>query len=202
MSKNNLFYCPEKLFNMKIFILDNYDSFTFNLVHIIEQFASDVIVKRNDNVSMKEINTCDKIVFSPGPGLPSEVKIMNEIINRFIDQKPILGVCLGHQAIAEYFGAKLINMKDVNHGREIPTQIINQDYLFCDVPEEFKSGRYHSWVVDHKTFPNELVITSVDYNNYIMSLKHKTYDIRGVQFHPESVMTEYGTQMLKNWVNH
>lgn len=187
---------------MKIFILDNYDSFTFNLVHIIKQFAPNVIVKRNDVVNMNEINTCDKIVFSPGPGLPSEVEVMNKIIRQFRQSKPILGVCLGHQAIAEYFGAKLINMKDVNHGREIPTQIINQDYLFRDVPEKFTSGRYHSWVIDQKTFPDELIITSVDFNNYIMSLKHKTFDIRGVQFHPESVMTEYGTQILKNWINH
>ncbi len=202
MSKNNLFYCGEKLFIMKIFILDNYDSFTFNLVHIIEQFASDVIVKRNDNVNMNEINTSDKIVFSPGPGLPSEVKIMNEMIGRFKNHKPILGVCLGHQAIAEYFKAKLVNMKDVNHGRQIQTQIINPDYLFKNVPDKFDSGRYHSWVVDQNSVPDELEVTSIDCSNHIMSLKHKVYDIRGVQFHPESVMTEYGTTILKNWITH
>ncbi|MFP4025977.1 MAG: anthranilate synthase component II [Thiohalospira sp.] len=185
---------------MKIFILDNFDSFTFNLVHCIEPFASKVEVKRNNDVDINELNSFDKIVFSPGPGLPSEVKIMYKIIDLYKNTKPILGVCLGHQAIAEYFGAQLINMEEVNHGREIPTRIIQPDYIFKNIPTKFISGRYHSWMVDKNNFPAALEITSIDQKNHIMSIKHKKYDIRGVQFHPESVMTEYGTQMLKNWV--
>ncbi|MEA2107539.1 MAG: aminodeoxychorismate/anthranilate synthase component II [Bacteroidota bacterium] len=187
---------------MKIFVVDNFDSFTFNLVHILEQFSTKVYVKRNNQINLQLLKEFDKIVFSPGPGLPSEIKIMYDIIHCFKNTKPILGVCLGYQAIAEYFGAKLINMKEVNHGREIQTRIIQSDYIFKNVPAEFISGRYHSWIVNHKNFPNVLDITSIDSKNHIMSLKHKKYDIRGVQFHPESVMTEYGTQMLKNWVLH
>lgn len=187
---------------MKIFILDNYDSFTYNLVHIIEQFTEKVVVKRNYQIQIDDLKPYDKIVFSPGPGLPSDVKIISEIMDRYKSTKSILGVCLGHQAIAEYFGGSLINMSEVNHGREFKTTVINDDYLFNTIPQNFYSGRYHSWVVDSNTLPAELEITSVDQNNHIMSLKHKTYDIRGVQFHPESVMTKHGTQLLKNWVNY
>ena len=186
---------------MKIFILDNYDSFTFNLVHIIEQIADEVVVKRNDNVHISDLEEFDKIVFSPGPGLPSDTKTMYNIINAFKGKKPILGVCLGHQAIAEYFGGKLINMHDVNHGREFKTQIIAEDYLFKNIPEIFDSGRYHSWIVDKLLLPEKLVVTSIDLDSkMIMSLKHQEYDIRGVQFHPESVMTKYGFKMLENWI--
>jgi anthranilate synthase component 2 len=186
---------------MKIFVLDNYDSFTYNLVHIIEQIADHVTVKRNDEVRLAEIKSFDKIVFSPGPGLPSDVQIMYEIIDRFKDTKPILGVCLGHQAIAEYFGAKLLNMPEVNHGREFNTEIIKKDCIFKDLPNLFNSARYHSWIVSTESFPNNLEITSVDYETKnIMSLRHKTFDIRGVQFHPESIMTKYGKQMLNNWI--
>lgn len=186
---------------MKIFILDNFDSFTYNLVHIIEQYATVVVVKRNNAVNISEIKGFDKIVFSPGPGLPSDVKIMNEIIDRYKTTKPILGVCLGHQAIAEHFGANLINMPEVNHGQEFATNIIKDDYIYKNIPETFYSGRYHSWIVNTENFPNELEITSVDNKNQIMSLRHKKFDIRGVQFHPESIMTKYGGEMLKNWVN-
>ena len=185
---------------MKIFILDNFDSFTYNLVHIIEQFASDVVVKRNDETNIPEIRNFDKIVLSPGPGLPSDVKIMQSIIDEYKHTKPILGVCLGHQAIAEYFGANLLNMPEVNHGREFETQIIKNDYIFNNIPNKFYSGRYHSWIVDQNNFPDDLEITSIDNYNQIMSLKHKEFDIRGVQFHPESIMTKYGKEMLKNWV--
>ena len=187
---------------MKIFILDNYDSFTYNLVHIIEQFVTEVVVKRNDAINVSEIKVFDKIVFSPGPGLPSDVKIMNKIIDRYKETKPILGVCLGHQAIAEYFGGNLINMPEVNHGREFETIVINDDYMYNNIPETFYSGRYHSWIVNSKNFPNELEITSIDNKNQIMSLRHKKFDIRGVQFHPESIMTKYGGKILKNWVNY
>jgi anthranilate synthase component 2 len=186
---------------LKIFILDNYDSFTYNLVHIIEQFTELVVVKRNNEVKVTELDTFDKIVLSPGPGLPSEVEIMSKIIDRYQSAKPILGVCLGHQAIAEYFGAKLVNMPEVNHGREFETTIIQDDYIFNDVPKSFYSGRYHSWIVDQKNLPAELEVTSID-QNLIMSLRHKEYDLRGVQFHPESIMTKHGARILENWVKH
>lgn len=186
---------------MKIFILDNFDSFTYNLVHIIEQFASKIIVKRNNECDISEIQDFDKIIFSPGPGLPSEVPIIHEIINKYKESKSILGVCLGHQSIAEFFGGNIINMPEVNHGREFETKIIKNDYIFKNIPEIFYSGRYHSWVVNKKDFPNSLEITSIDSKNQIMSLRHKTYDIRGVQFHPESIMTKYGKKILQNWVD-
>lgn len=187
---------------MKIFVLDNYDSFTYNLVHIIEQFAEKTLVKRNDEIVLSELKYFDKIVFSPGPGLPSDVKIMNEIIDYYQGTKPILGVCLGHQAIAEYFGGSLINMPEVNHGREFRTDIILDDYIFNDIPRTFHSGRYHSWIVNYRNLPESLEVTSVGQNDQIMSLRHNKYDIRGVQFHPESVMTKYGLRMLGNWVKH
>lgn len=186
---------------MKIFILDNYDSFTYNLVHIIEQFATKVIVKRNNECNISEIKYFDKIILSPGPGLPSEAPIIHEIINKYKESKSILGVCLGHQSIAEYFGGNIINMLEVNHGREFETKILKSDYIFKNVPETFYSGRYHSWVVNKKDFPNSLEITSIDSKNQIMSLRHENYDIRGVQFHPESIMTKYGKKILQNWVD-
>ena len=188
---------------MKIFILDNYDSFTYNLVHALEQFA-DISVKRNDQTTISELKHFDKLVFSPGPGLPSDVKIMSDIIDIYKETKAILGVCLGHQAIAEYFGGNLLNMPEVNHGREFNTLITNtSDYLYNNIPQNFFSGRYHSWIVSKENFPEHLEITSVDsQTKSIMSLKHKTHDIRGVQFHPESVMTKVGFQMLSNWVKH
>lgn len=186
---------------MKIFVLDNYDSFTYNLVHIIEQFTDSISVKRNNAVDLNALDLFDKIVFSPGPGLPSDVQIMYEIIDRFKDTKPILGVCLGHQAIAEYFGGQLVNMPQVNHGREFETKVVKRDYIFNTIPDKFNSARYHSWIVSKESFPNDLEITSIDsVSQNIMSLRHKAYDIRGVQFHPESIMTTYGKQMLKNWI--
>lgn len=186
---------------MKIFILDNYDSFTYNLVHIIEQIAKEVVVNRNDEVSISELEDFDKIVFSPGPGLPSDTKAMFNIIDAFMGKKPILGVCLGHQAIAEYFGGKLINMQEVNHGREFKTQITKLDYIYKGIPEIFNSGRYHSWIVDKTNLPKELEVTSTDLETeMIMSLKHRKYDIRGVQFHPESIMTKHGFKILENWI--
>ena len=187
---------------MKIFIVDNYDSFTFNLVHIIEQYASEVVIKRNDEIDIVDISEFDKIVFSPGPGIPSEVQIMHKILDKYKKSKSILGVCLGHQSIAEYFGATLINLPEVNHGREFNTKIIANDSIFNDVPNTFKSGRYHSWIVNNQNFPKELEITSIDSDtNNIMSVRHKKYATKGVQFHPESIMTPSGKTMLKNWIN-
>jgi anthranilate synthase component 2 len=185
---------------MKIFVLDNYDSFTYNLVHILEKYASVVNVKRNDQVSLAEIKNYDKIVFSPGPGKPSDVKIMHEIIAEYKKSKSILGVCLGHQSIVEFFGGRLRNMPEVNHGREFETIILAEDYIYNNIPESFYSGRYHSWIADKDHFPKELRITAIDRSNQIMSLMHMKYDIRGVQYHPESIMTEYGGKILENWV--
>lgn len=187
---------------MKIFILDNFDSFTYNLVHIIEQYVTKIVVKRNDAIDISEIKDFDKIVFSPGPGLPTDAPIMNEIINRYKETKAILGVCLGHQTIVEYFGGSLINMPEVNHGREFETHIIKDDYIYSNIPKMFYSGRYHSWIVNSKNFPNELEVTSIDNKKQIMSFRHRKFDIRGVQFHPESIMTKHGGEMLKNWINH
>ena len=185
---------------MNVFVLDNFDSFTYNLVHILEQISDSVIVKRNNQVNINELVNFDKIVFSPGPGIPSDVQIMFDILDKYKETKSILGVCLGHQAIAEYFGAKLTNMNEVNHGREFETNIINNHTIFENIPSTFYSGRYHSWIVSQENFPEELSITSVDENNRIMSLKHNKYKIHGVQFHPESIMTPHGKTILENWI--
>lgn len=185
---------------MRVLLVDNYDSFTYNLVHYIQQFTDEVIVKRNDCIDLREVEKYDKIVFSPGPGLPKDSPIMFSILDRFKSTKPILGVCLGHQAIAEYFGAKLVNMPEVHHGNDMETFILIRDYIYNDVNQSFQSGRYHSWVVNKADFPDELEITATDNLGDIMSLRHKRYDIRGVQYHPESIMTEYGKEIIKNWV--
>ena len=185
---------------MNIVIIDNYDSFTFNLVHYVEQFADNLDVIRNDKVEINQLDKYDKIILSPGPGLPSEVKTLEEIILKYCSTKPILGVCLGHQAIAETFGAKLINLKKVVHGEQRNTKIISEDYIFNNIPKDFQSGRYHSWVVSNKDLPTDIQITAIDDDNTIMALSHKKYDIKGVQFHPESIMTEFGLEIIKNWV--
>ena len=185
---------------MKIFILDNYDSFTYNLVHYVEQFADLCIIKRNDKVIIDEIAQYDKIIFSPGPGLPSEKTIMHEIIDKYKNKIPILGICLGHQSIAEYFGAKLFNLEKIIHGIEKNTTIVIQDNIFKDVPNTFISGRYHSWAVSKINFPDELDILAIDNDDIIMALRHKKYRITGLQFHPESIMTPYGKQIIENWV--
>ncbi|OFX85410.1 MAG: aminodeoxychorismate/anthranilate synthase component II [Bacteroidetes bacterium GWF2_33_16] len=185
---------------MRVLIVDNYDSFTYNLAHYIEQFASETVINRNDSINLDEINLFDKIIFSPGPGLPKDSPIMFSIIDNYKTIKPILGVCLGHQAIAEYFGAELINMPEVHHGREMKTIITTDDYIYKGIRKNFKSGRYHSWTVNKGNFPIDLEITAIDNNGDIMSLRHKEFDIRGVQYHPESIMTEFGKEIIKNWV--
>jgi len=185
---------------MRVLIVDNYDSFSYNLVHYIEQFASDVVIKRNDEIYLNEVELFDKIVFSPGPGLPKDSTIMFSILDKFKLYKPILGVCLGHQAIAEYFGAKLINMAEVHHGRDMDTNYIIDDYIYKGINKNFKSGRYHSWVVSKDNFPVVLEITANDNLGNIMSFRHKKLNIRGVQYHPESIMTEFGKEIIKNWV--
>ncbi len=186
---------------MKILIVDNFDSFTYNLSHYIEQFADKCIVVRNDNISGRALEAADKILLSPGPGLPHQVPVLREIIANFAHRKPILGVCLGHQAIAEAFGAQLFNLPSVVHGEQKNTVLLDtSDYLFNKVPKNFLSGRYHSWAVCEKNFPDVLKITATDNSNLIMALSHKIFDVKGVQFHPESVMTTSGLQIIKNWV--
>jgi len=184
---------------MKIIVIDNYDSFTYNLVHYFEELKCEVTVKRNDQVNIKEIEKFDKIVLSPGPGIPKEAGLLKEIISSFFNKKSILGVCLGHQAIAEVFGAELINLKTVYHGVASDINIIKEDPLFNDLPNPLKVGRYHSWVVK-EPLPNDLEALAYDQNGQIMAFKHKTYNLRGVQFHPESILTEHGKDLLKNWL--
>jgi len=187
---------------MKILVLDNYDSFTYNLVHYIEKVSdAQVEVHRNDQIGLSDIERFDKILLSPGPGIPSEAGILMDVIKTYASSKPILGVCLGQQAIAEAFGGSLINLETVFHGVATDVKIVAADPVFKDIPEKFRAGRYHSWVVDRNTFPDALEITAIDETGEIMALRHKTYDLHAVQFHPESVLTEHGLEMIANWVN-
>ena len=187
---------------MKILVLDNYDSFTYNLVQYIERVLKEAVdVRRNDQISLKEIGNYDKILISPGPGIPEEAGITLELIRTYGASKSILGVCLGHQAIAEAYGGSISNLSTVYHGVVGQmTQVIPGDYLFEGVPLEFDAGRYHSWVADRETLPSELEITVENDEGYIMALRHREHDVRGVQFHPESVLTEYGGRMILNWL--
>jgi anthranilate synthase component II len=186
---------------MRILIIDNFDSFTYNLLHYIEQHCESVTVLRNNELTISALENFDKICLSPGPGLPSEVPVLQRIIKHFVGRKPILGVCLGHQAIAESFGGSLLNLDEPSHGKPVETIITDMnDYLFEGIPDNFTSGRYHSWVVNRIGLPKEIIITSVDEGGNVMSLRHNFYDIRGVQFHPESIMTEFGMKILQNWV--
>ncbi len=188
---------------MKILVFDNYDSFTYNLVQYLERVGGvSVDVFRNDKISLEEINKYDKILLSPGPGLPSEAGILMDVIKEFAPKKSILGVCLGHQAIGECFGLKLKNLDSVFHGVATEMEVVKEDVLFKGIPKKFKAGRYHSWVVDDPSVdgPNELEITVKDENGFVMGLRHKKFDVRGVQFHPESILTEHGLQMIENWV--
>lgn len=182
-----------------ILVIDNYDSFTYNLVHYLEDLECKVTVKRNDQLSLDEIAPYDKIVLSPGPGIPDEAGLLKEIIATYAPTKSIFGVCLGQQAIAEVFGGTLDNLDQVYHGIATKITIIKDDILFEGMPKEIEVGRYHSWVVN-TNLPMTLEATSLDENGQIMSLRHKEYDVCAVQFHPESVLTPEGKQMLKNWV--
>ena len=190
---------------MKILIIDNYDSFTYNLYHLVEAvMPSDysLKVKRNDETDINEIKNYDKIIISPGPGLPKDAGISCEAIEIFGGSKSILGVCLGHQAIAEAYGAKLKNLDEVLHGIAIETlPVIKSEKLFHNCPAKFDTGRYHSWVVDKDTVPECLEVTAVDSFGHIMALRHKHFDVKGVQFHPESIMTSVGKQIIKNWID-
>lgn len=183
----------------KILMIDNYDSFTYNLVHYLEDLDCEVTVKRNDQFTLDEVEPFDYIVLSPGPGIPDEAGLLKEIIKTYAPTKRIFGVCLGLQAIGEVFGGTLVNLDQVYHGVATTITVTKNDPIFKGMPKNLQVGRYHSWVVDTNV-PETLEITSVDENGQIMSLRHKEYDVTAVQFHPESVLTPEGKQMLKNWL--
>ena len=187
---------------MKILVFDNYDSFTYKLVQIIRELApmASLEVHRSNEIQLEQINAFDKILLSPGPGLPSESGLLLPLINEYAATKSIFGVCLGQQAIAENFSGQLLNLSQVYHGVATQVHITSPSSLFEGLPTTFNVGRYHSWVVDEKNFPPELIITSKDDQGYIMSLEHTTYDVKAVQFHPESVLTPLGTTIIKNWL--
>lgn len=186
---------------MKVVIIDNYDSFTYNIVEALRQLDMEPMVIRNDKFEIEDIAEYDKIILSPGPGIPSEAGKLMQVLATYANKKSILGICLGHQAISEHFGAKLINMNKVKHGISTPINVIEEDYIFKSLPIMFMAGRYHSWIVDKEYLPKELIITAVDSDNNIMAIKHSKYDIHGVQFHPESIMTSEGIKILSNFIN-
>jgi len=202
---------------MKILVFDNYDSFTYNLVHLVKKIVKDQLdVYRNDQIPMEKVKEYDKIILSPGPGIPKEAGMLLPLIKEYAQSKSILGVCLGHQAIGEAFGGNLVNLSTVYHGVSTPVKIVKRETangkddssvalhvthdLFVDLPDEIEVGRYHSWIVSDEGFPQELEVTARDENGYIMALQHKTYDVQGVQFHPESVLTPDGETILRNWL--
>jgi anthranilate synthase component 2 len=185
----------------KIVVIDNYDSFTYNLVHYLEDLNSEVTVYRNDEFELEELDKFDKILLSPGPGIPDEAGLLKQVIQQYASRKSILGICLGQQAIGEVFGGSLVNLEKVFHGVATKVKVtVTDESLFDTLPEKFEVGRYHSWVINQEDFPETLEVTSVDENGQIMSIRHKTLDVKGVQFHPESVLTPHGKIILKNWL--
>ena len=182
-------------------MIDNYDSFTYNLVHLVKELGAEVTVFRNDQFCLPELETFDKIMLSPGPGIPSESGLLLDVIRTYAGRKPILGICLGEQAIGEVFGGTLVNLSEVFHGVQTPVHIAREDYLFQGLPEDILVGRYHSWVVETETLPGELEILAVSDEVQVMALRHREYDIRGIQFHPESVLTPTGKTIIQNWLN-
>jgi anthranilate synthase component 2 len=189
---------------MKILVFDNYDSFTYNLVQLIKEIATEakVEVHRNDEIPLENVKSFDKILLSPGPGIPSESGLLLPLIKEYAATKSIFGVCLGQQAIGESFGGSLSNLSKVYHGIATPVHLTAPSILFEGLPNTFSVGRYHSWVVNEKDLPTDLIITSKDDDGYIMSLEHKIYDIKGVQYHPESVLTPEGSKIISNWLKH
>lgn len=196
---------------MKTILIDNYDSFTYNLAHLVKELGADVDVLRNDKFRLEELEMYDKIILSPGPGIPEEAGLLTDVIRTYAGRKPMLGVCLGEQAIGEAFGGKLTNLKEVFHG--VQTEILlnekcsgsivlERDYIFEGLPDRIPVGRYHSWVVDTERFPETLAVTATSPEGHIMALKHREYDIHGIQFHPESVLTPDGKTIVKNWLLH
>ena len=184
----------------EIFVIDNYDSFTYNLVHCIEELGHKTTVKRNDKFELKELEDFQNILLSPGPGIPDESGLLKNAIKHYSPTKKILGICLGQQAIAEVFGGKLINLDKVYHGVSTKINIVKEDSLFKDLPKSFSVGRYHSWVVE-TPLPNILEATSFDENGELMSLRHKEFDVKALQYHPESILTPNGKKILNNWIN-
>lgn len=193
---------------MKIVVIDNYDSFTYNLVHLVKELGADVTVYRNDQFELEDLECFDKIMLSPGPGIPSEAGLLLDVIKRYAGVKPILGICLGEQAIGEVFGGTLVNLSDVFHGVQTPAHLIDSvkihevDYIFKGLHRDILVGRYHSWVVDAESLPECLEITCTSNEGQVMALRHKEFDIRGIQFHPESVLTPDGKKMINNWLLH
>ncbi|RXK85544.1 anthranilate synthase component II [Filimonas effusa] len=194
---------------MKVLVFDNYDSFTYNLVHLVEKILHEKVeVHRNDKLPLEKVKDYDKIILSPGPGIPEEAGLLLPLIKEYAATKSILGVCLGHQAIGQAFGGTLVNLSNVYHGIATPIQLLDTpaataapNALFREMPQQFEVGRYHSWVIGKEGFPDTLEITAEDENGFIMALRHKTYDVQGVQFHPESVLTPKGEQMMRNWLS-
>ncbi|CAN5251009.1 aminodeoxychorismate/anthranilate synthase component II [soil metagenome] len=188
----------------RILVFDNYDSFTYNLVHLVEKITdAKVDVIRNDKIALEDIDVYDKIILSPGPGIPVEAGLLLPLIKKYAAKKSILGVCLGHQAIGEALGGDLIQLENVFHGVATPICIEKDSgFLFAGIPDKFPAGRYHSWVLDEKTLPAELKVTARDTDGRIMAIQHKTFDVSGVQFHPESIMTEFGEELIRNFLKH
>ena len=193
---------------MRIAMIDNYDSFTYNLVHLVRELGADITVFRNDQFRMEQLEEFDKIMLSPGPGIPSEAGLLLQVIATYAGVKPILGICLGEQAIGEYFGGTLVNLSEVFHGVQTPAHVTplspssEVDYLFQGLERDILVGRYHSWVVDAASLPSCLEVTCTSDEGQVMALRHKDHDVRGIQFHPESVLTPDGRQMIKNWIEH
>lgn len=207
---------------MKTVIIDNYDSFTYNLAHLVKELGAETDVLRNDRFLLEELERYDKIILSHGPGVPEEAGLLLDVIRTYAGRKPLLGVCLGEQAIGQVFGGKLVNLEEVFHGVQTEIRIkekesgirneelgekdyegisLEEDYIFCGLPNRVSVGRYHSWVVDTKDFPDELAITAISPEGQIMALKHRKYDIHGIQFHPESVLTPDGKTIVRNWLS-
>ena len=187
---------------MDITIIDNYDSFTYNLSHLVKALGANVTVVRNDKFELSDLKTADKLILSPGPGIPEEAGLLLDVIREYASTKPILGVCLGHQAIGQVFGAQLTNLSEVYHGIQSPIEIDTKDYIFKGLPKEIAVGRYHSWVVSNDNLPSSLKVIARSKEGQIMALRHKDYDIRGIQFHPESILTPQGSTIIDNWLRH
>lgn len=187
---------------MKIAMIDNYDSFTYNLVHLVRELGADITVYRNDQFELSDLEGFDKIMLSPGPGIPSEAGLLLDVIRCYAGKKQLLGICLGEQAMGEVFGGTLVNLSEVFHGVQTPCRIVADDYIFAGLPENISVGRYHSWVVDAVTMPDCLEATALSDEGQVMALRHRSMDVRGIQFHPESVLTPDGRQMIENWLRH
>lgn len=187
--------------NNKIVVIDNYDSFTYNLVHLLQELDQEYVVWRNDKFKLEDIDAFEKILLSPGPGIPEEAGLLLDVIRTYAPHKSILGICLGQQAIAEVFGGTLFNMEKPLHGVATNITVIDEsEKLFQDFPKDSKIGRYHSWAVSKDTLPTSLKVTAVDENGIVMALTHTEYDVRGMQFHPESVLTTNGKKLIENWL--